>query len=130
MTVNFTFWLIMVLSASVIANIFAFWYIRRVLAKLMFVGENLSDLVDLLSAYREHLKGIYQLEQFYGDDDIKFVISHTTSLIELLEQEYGDVYSMTTIQEDEETEEETNNDAEKEISQKDVFYAGARESNS
>jgi len=130
MTVNFTLWLIIALLASVIANFFAFWYIRRVLAKLMFVGENLGDLVDLLNNYRGHLKGVYNLEQYYGDEDIKFVISHTTSLLEILEEEYSDVYTMTTpLEIEEDSQEEPEEYAKKEVSQENVFYAGTRTGN-
>jgi len=131
MTFDFTMWLILALSASVIANLFSFWYIRRVLSKLMFVGENLSDLVDLLSVYKNHLNGIYTLEQYYGDEDIKTVMSHTTSLIELLNEQYGDILSMVEPMEFEieEQPEETEQDAKTLIDQENVFYAGTRKRN-
>ena len=131
MTINITVWLTIALLASVTANFFAFWYIRRVLGKLMFVGENLSDLVDLLSVYKNHLNGIYTLEQYYGDEDIKTVMSHTTSLIELLNEQYGDVLSMVEPMEFEieEQPEETEQDAKTLIDQENVFYAGTRKRN-
>ena len=130
MTINFTVWLIIALCASVIANIFAFWYIRRVLAKLIFVGENISDLVSILENYRGHLKGVHNLEQYYGDEDIKFVISHTTSLIELLEEEYSDVYSITVPMQIEETTEEIEEHAQTPVHQENVFYQGPRKRDS
>ena len=131
MTINITVWLTIALLASVTANFFAFWYIRRVLGKLMFVGENLSDLVDLLSVYKNHLNGIYTLEQYYGDEDIKTVMSHTTSLIELLNEQYGDILSMVEPMEFEieEQPEETEQDAKTLIDQENVFYAGTRKRN-
>ena len=131
MTINITVWLTIALLASVTANFFAFWYIRRVLSKLMFVGENLSDLVDLLNVYKSHLRGIYNLEQYYGDEDIKTVMSHTTSLIELLDEQYGDVLSMVEPMEFEieEQQEETEQDAKTLINQENVFYAGTRKGN-
>ena len=129
MTINFTVWLAIALVASVTANFFAFWYIRRVLGKLMFVGENLSDLVTLIENYKKHLQGIYELEQYYGDEDMKFAIMHTKSLIEVLETEYSDVYSMTTPMEIEEQQEEINKNAETKVTEENVFYAGPRTSN-
>ena len=96
----------------------------------MFVGENLSDLVVLIENYQKHLQGIYGLEQYYGDEDIKTLISHTTSLLEILEEEYSDVYTMTTpLEIEEDSQEEPEQDAEKEISQENVFYAGPRKRN-
>ena len=93
MTINLTFWLVLALLASVTANILAFWYARVLLTKLMFVGENLSDLVDLITNYRNHLKTIYGMEMYYGDETMKFLMEHTNSLLLVLEQ-YDDVYSI------------------------------------
>ena len=130
MTINFTVWLSLALTASVIANIFALWYIRRLLSKLWFVAENLSDLVDLLTNYRSHIKSIYELEDYYGDENIKFVLSHTTSLLEVLE-EYEEIYNIIEDNEEpeEEQQEETEQYAEKKIQEENVFYAGARRRN-
>ena len=63
---------------------------------------------------------------------MKFLIEHTRSLHEILE-EYEDVYSIVTQQDDddddEQLQEEKNLDAEKKTSQENVFYAGTRTSN-
>jgi hypothetical protein len=129
MTFNFTAWLLIALLASIIANIFAFWYNRRLLSRLWFVAENLGDLVDLLENYKLHMKSIYELEDYYGDQNIKFLLSHTTSLLEVLE-DYEDIYNIieATGEEELEKEEETNN-AKEEVIEQDVFYAGTRRRN-
>ena len=123
MIVDFTMWLGIALLVSVIANIFAFWYIRRLLSKLWFIAENLGDLVDLLINYRTHLATLYELDDYYGDEHIKFVLSHTTSLLEVLE-EYEDIYDI--IEETEEQQKEIEQDAEEKIPEENVFYAGTR----
>lgn len=113
--------------SSIIANIFAFWYIRRLLSKLWFIAENLGDLTDLIANYRDHLQGIYAIEDYYGDENIKFVLSHTVSLVEILE-EYEDVYNIVEepIEQAENQQEEEEEHAEKKIEEENVFYAGAR----
>ena len=130
MTINFTVWLGIALLTSVIANIFAIWYIRRLLSKIWFVAQNLGDLVDLITNYRIHLKTLFELEDYYGDENIKFVLSHTTSLLEVLE-EYEDIYNIVeeSEEESEDQQEEEEQDAEKAITEKDVFYAGSRRRN-
>ena len=131
MTFNMTFWLILCLIASITANIFLVWYLRVLLSKLLFVGENIGDLVDLLTNYKKHLKTVYGMEMYYGDETLKFLMSHTNSLLEILE-DYSDVYSIVEFQEDEEEEliqEEKEEYAEETISQENVFYAGTRTSN-
>ncbi len=135
MNFDINMWLVLALCVSMVANILGFWYIRRLLSKFIFISQNLGDLVSLVMNYKSHLQSIYKLEQYYGDEDIKFLISHTNSLLEMLE-DYEDVYSISIPleideQEGEEIEQENNLDAEEtQINEENVFYAGARERNS
>ena len=132
MTINLTFWLITVLCASVTANFIAFYYIRVVLGRLIYVGDNLGDLAEMVIAYRGHLKSVYEMEMFYGDETLQFLIEHTRSLHDLLE-DFEDVYLIGIPPENAEeqitNEEEINNDAKTKITEQDVLYAGSRKSN-
>ena len=120
--------LIIVLLVSVVANYLAFWYMRRVLPGLIYTSQNLEDLTTLVANYREHLKNIYGMEMYYGDETIKHLMSHTTSLLEILE-DYEDIYSITTpFEEIDEQEiiEGERPDGETQINEENVFYAGSR----
>lgn len=136
MKIDLTFWLIMALLSSVSANFIAFYYIRVVLGRLLDVGENLEDLSKMVASYRNHLSSVYEMEMFYGDETLKFLIEHTRSLYEILE-EYEDVYSIISQAEnkeelDEESEEENEEeelDAQKKTSKENVFYTGSRTGN-
>jgi hypothetical protein len=126
MTFDFTVWLGIALLASITANIFAFWYNRRLLSKLWFVAENIGDLVEILINYKTHLRTMYELEDYYGDENIKFLLSHTTSLLEVLE-DYEDIYNIVEpAGEDELEQEEETDNAKEEVTEQDVFYAGTR----
>ena len=105
----------------------AFWYMRRVLPGFIYTSQNLEDLTTLVANYREHLKNIYQMEMYYGDETIKHLLSHTTSLSQILE-EYEDVYSIITPLEeiDEEEIEGEQLDGQTQINEENVFYAGSR----
>ena len=129
MKIDLTFWLITALVSSVAVNFIALYYIRVVLGKLFYVGDNLSDLAQLITNYRNHLKAVYSMEMFYGDETLSHLIDHTRSLHNVLE-EFEDVYTIAEPQEqdDEITQEEENN-AETPITQENVFYGGARKSN-
>ena len=90
---------------------------------LTIVSDNIGDLVEIIENYRKHLKKVYELDAFYGDETLQFLLRHTTAVHELLEEQYGDVTSITEpieyeIGEDDDAEEES---SEKE---KHVFYAG------
>ena len=128
-----TNWLIIALLLSIIINLLALWYIAKLLAKVLFVSQNLTDLVDLLSTYRNHLKRIYSLDMFHGDETIKFLIQHTNSLLDVLE-DYSDIYLMTEpIALDEEDEESYDDEEETRpppVNEENVFYGGSRSSNS
>ena len=92
---------------------------------LTIISDNVGDLVEIVESYRTHLKKVYELDSFYGDETLKGLMEHTNALRALLEQQYGDVTSITEPVEYE-IEEEQN--AEEEISQKEkhVLYAGTR----
>ena len=124
-------WISIALILSIMINIFAIWYIRKLLAKVLFVSQNLTDLVDLLTTYRNHLRKIYSMELFHGDETINFLIQHTNSLLDVLE-DYSDIYLMTeplALEEDEESyDEETRTETFN--TEKDVFYGGTRSSDS
>jgi hypothetical protein len=104
-------WLIIALFLSIIGNFLALWYISRLLAKVLFVSQNLTDLVDLLTTYRNHLQRLFNLEMYYGDETMQFLIKHTKSLLDVLE-DYSDIYLMTEPIEVGEEDEESYDDEE------------------
>ena len=127
-------WTILSLILSIVGNLCCIWYIRKLLSKLLFVSQNLGDLVQLIKAYSLHLKVINDMELYYGDETIMFLIKHTKSLLLLLE-EYEDVYEITNPIEFIETEQDeqeydTEKTGEKTFRETDVFYGGSRGSNS
>jgi hypothetical protein len=127
-----TNWTILCLIISLTINICCIWYIRRLLNKVLFISQNLTDLVDLINTYRNHLKSVYDLELYYGDETIKFLTKHTNSLLDML-IDYDDIYKMTEPIEISETDEENDYDEETRPEgerKKDVFYGGSRSRNS
>lgn len=126
-------WLIIALFLSIIGNFLALWYISRLLAKVLFVSQNLTDLVDLLTTYRNHLQRLFNLEMYYGDETMQFLIKHTKSLLDVLE-DYSDIYLMTEPIEVGEEDEESYDDEEETgpspVNEENVFYGGTRGGNS
>ena len=127
-----TNWLIIALFLSTIVNLLALWYIRKLLAKVLFVSQNLTDLVDLLTTYRNHLQRLFNLEMYYGDETMQFLIKHTRSLLTVLE-DYSDIYLMTEPIEVDEEDEESYDDEEETrppaVNEENVFYGGTRSGN-
>tara|TARA_R110000782_G_scaffold251792_1_gene339386 strand:+ start:1049 stop:1441 length:393 start_codon:yes stop_codon:yes gene_type:complete len=125
-------WTIVCLIISIIGNICCIWYIRKLLGKLLFISQNLTDLVDLLSTYRNHLKKIHSLDMFHGDETLKFLIQHTNSLLDVLE-DYSDIYLMTepmVLDEIQEEEYDEQTQRPETLNEENVFYGGSRSSDS
>ena len=116
------------LVTSVVANVILFRLASWQSKDLAVVSDNIGDLVEIIDNYKKHLKKVYELDTFYGDETLKFLMDHTNALSVILEEQYGNVSSITEPIEYEIAEEE---DAEKEESEKEkhVLYAGTRSSN-
>ena len=118
-------WLLLALCISITANGILIWFSKKQTEKLLFVAGNVFDLVEMIESYRKHLKAVYSLDTFYGDETLMFLLEHTGNLVSVLEQQYGDIIQLTdptemvSEEEDEETEEE-------EPQEQDVLYGGTR----
>jgi hypothetical protein len=119
-------WLASSLGISVLANILLVWFSREQSQRLSYVSQNLGDLVEIVSNYKEHLRKVYSLEMFYGDETLKFLMEHTNAVVTILAEEYGDIINITDPLE---IEVEDGPETEEEKQEQDVFYAGTRTSN-
>lgn len=122
-------WLTLALVASVLTNVFFIWFSMQQSRKLSYVSQNLGDLVEMVTNYKEHLRKVYSLEMFYGDETLKMLMDHTNALVTILQDEYGDITYITDPLEIEFIKEENEKKEEKSF-EEDVFYAGSRERNS
>ena len=118
--------LIIALLISLGCNLVGFYYTRDILGRLGWLTQNLANLSDLIKGFQTHIKGVYELEKFYGDDDIKLLTQHTSDLIEVME-DYLEVGLDSELIEEEPTKENTNDtEKEKKENQENVFYSDTR----
>ena len=85
---------VVLLFISVALNIILFLYSRKVLLRVYTASEEASEIFTMLDAYQEHLKSVYELPTFYGDDTLSGLLGHTRDLFAYLEK-YEEVYSFT-----------------------------------
>ena len=123
-------WLGLALAFSILLNSVLAWLSIKQSTRLSYISENIDDLLEIIENYKNHLRRIYEMEMFYGDETLEFLMDHTRSFINILETEYGDISFISEPLEIEYEEEEEI--AEEEINQKekDVFYAGSRKRDS
>ena len=111
---------------SIIANLvifrLAFWQSRE----LADISDGLGDLVEIIENYRNHLRDVYQLDSFYGDETLEGLMTHTNAVRALLEEQYGEVINITDPIEYQIEEVEENGKEEIPEKEKHVLYAGTR----
>jgi hypothetical protein len=95
------------------------------------VSSNLTELNNEAVSFAAHLKSIYELESFYGDETLGGLLEHGMYFTTKIEQ-FSDIMDLTNepVQElDEEEEEQNDEQTENEPNFKtnqEVLYAGTR----
>ena len=118
--------LTIVLLISLGCNILAAVYIRDILGRLGWLTQNLANLTQLIRGFQSHIRSVHELEKFYGDEDLKLVVQHTTDLIEVMD-DYLEVGLDSELIEEELTEDNTNDTTqETQEDKKDVLYSDSR----
>ena len=95
-----------ILFISTIFNVGLFIYTRNVVAKLLFVSEELGDLQNMTDALAKHLKRVYELDTFYGDETLHALLQHAVSFNEYLFT-FEEIYSITEEKDDNENRTDT-----------------------
>ena len=90
--------MIYILTFSVILNIALIWYILYLLRKLLFVSDNIDDLLESVSQFADHLKNIYNLETFYGEPVLEKLVAHSKDVLDKIE-EHHEAYSLISVEE-------------------------------
>ena len=77
--------LTIVLLISIGCNLLAVVYIRDILGRLGWLTQNLANLTQLIRGFQNHIRGVHELEKFYGDEDLKLLVQHANDLIEVMD---------------------------------------------
>jgi hypothetical protein len=122
--------LITVLVGSLIFNGVMFWYLRQLTQRLTFIYDNIGDVSDIIANYRAHLKSVYSMEMFYGDETLKYLVDHTRSVSSLLEDFEDQEFFLEEFESEEEEDElpqqQEQINAQTKVQEENVFYAGSR----
>lgn len=78
---------------SILLNVALIWHNRSLVGKLYDVSENLSDLLEEVALFYNHLNSVHELEVFYGDETLGSLIRHSSGLLEVLE-DFEDIYAL------------------------------------
>ena len=117
-----------VLIISLILNALLGWYISRILQKLMFISDNMSDLFLTTKAFHVFVKNMYSMDSFHGEPIIQELVLRIKEVNEEMSN-FREIFEYTIDAELEQELEEALN-AEEEEQEKSLLYAGTRGRNS
>ena len=86
--------LITLLVISVALNAVAFWFVRNLLTKLLFVSNNLGEVNEVMQKFAEHLDAVYGMETFYGDQTLQGLLQHSELVVQML-GEFDEIYQVS-----------------------------------
>ena len=92
--------LILIVSMSI--NAVLFIYSRNVAQKLVLISEEIDDMRAAVASFASHVKTVYEMEMFYGDQTLQALMDHARSF-----REYLDEFDFIYIPEQEEADAET-----------------------
>jgi len=82
------------LFVSIALNIGIFIYARAAVTRLLSISEELGDLQQMVNSFAIHVKAVYELDSFYGDETLRGLLEHAVSFNEQMDTfEY--IYSLT-----------------------------------
>ena len=85
---------------SCLVNLFFVFYIRWLLRVIASINEDMDSVSLLIRDFSTHLKGVHELEMFYGDETLGALLRHSKELSDRIE-------SMDLLLQEEKTEEDT-----------------------
>ena len=76
--------LILMLSLGV--NVLLFVYSRNVAQRLVLISDEIDDMRAAAASFAEHVKKVYELEAFYGDQTLQALMEHARSFREYMDE--------------------------------------------
>ena len=76
--------LILILSLGI--NALLFVYSRNVAQRLVLISNEIDDMRAAAASFAEHVKSVYELETFYGDQTLQALMDHARSFREYMDE--------------------------------------------
>ena len=91
--------LLLLLTVSLTAHGAAVWYMVNLLKQIKYYDEELTENITVINNFTNHLKSVYELETFYGDETLRHLLKHAEDLTSVFDQ--YQLYSDDDITEEE-----------------------------
>ena len=70
---------------SSLLNLLLFFYVRWLLKTIAAINQDIDALSDMLTEFSTHVKSLYEMEMFYGDETLKSLLEHSRRLVDALQ---------------------------------------------
>lgn len=77
--------LILILCGSLVMNMFLVWYSYRALQQISYCDGELKDIINIVKNFTNHLKTVYEMEIFYGDETLRHLIRHAKDITDVFD---------------------------------------------
>tara|TARA_Y100000296_G_scaffold80589_1_gene106380 strand:+ start:713 stop:1063 length:351 start_codon:yes stop_codon:yes gene_type:complete len=98
-----------ILALSMVLNVGLLLYARAAVVRIVSVSQELGDLQRMVDSFARHLKAVYELDSFYGDETLRRLLEHAISFNEQMET-FDYIVSLTEEPRENDTEEEAIDD--------------------
>jgi len=78
--------LLLMLTFSLIVHGGAVWYTINLLRQVKYYDEELTENITVINNFTNHLKSVYELETFYGDETLRHLLEHAQDLTSVFDQ--------------------------------------------
>jgi len=78
--------LLLMLTLSLIVHGGAVWYMINLLRQVKYYDEELTENITVINNFTNHLKSVYELETFYGDETLRHLLAHAQDLTSVFDQ--------------------------------------------
>ncbi len=78
--------LVLMLLVSIVAHIATVWYMINLLKQVKYYDEELTENITVINNFTNHLKSVYELETFYGDETLRHLLQHAQDLTSVFDQ--------------------------------------------
>ena len=91
--------LLLLLTLSLLIHGAAVWYVFNLLKQVKYYDEELTENITVINNFTNHLRSVYELEMFYGDETLRHLLQHAQDLTSVFDQ--YELYSENNILEEE-----------------------------
>ena len=96
--------LLLILIVSLVVHGAVAWYLINLVNQVKYYDEELTENITVINNFTNHLKSVYELETFYGDETLRHLLAHAEDLTSVFDQ--YQLYSDNDITEEELTDDD------------------------